>query len=57
MKSTLKNHGIPVYDPWDFLNNSAIDSEELYLFGDGIHFSNTGHALIAQYITAAVLDH
>ena len=50
LMSFLNDKNVEVLDCVNaFLINSD-DSEQNYLFGDGIHFSERGHKLIADYI-------
>lgn len=46
LADSLKSFGIISYDFSDSLTH--LNSESLYHYGDGIHFSNKGHRLIAQ---------
>ena len=39
-----------VYDPLPWLMERVDDSRTLYLYGDGIHFSEHGHRLLADYL-------
>ena len=50
MYQALSELGIPTYDVFDYLATQDLDSRAMYLYGDGIHFSQKGHALISQYI-------
>lgn len=54
-KIDLGAMGITVLDGLEFMRNWPDDSEELFLFGDGIHFSKTGHRAFAAYVQAEVL--
>jgi hypothetical protein len=47
--------GISVHDPSHFLTAQNAESSDLYLFGDGIHLSNRGHRLLAEYLVSEVL--
>lgn len=49
MVEVLSRFGISIYDPRDFLIEKMKRSKDFYLYGDGIHFSNDGHKLIAEY--------
>ncbi len=51
LKARLRD--FPVYDPAPFLHDHAPDPDALYLYGDGIHFSERGHALLAEYLSSA----
>lgn len=49
--------GLPVeiYNPAQWLLNTAGSPDDLYLYGDGIHFSERGHRLIADYVADTVM--
>ncbi|QXD14236.1 SGNH/GDSL hydrolase family protein [Rhodocaloribacter litoris] len=51
-QDVLKKHlrDIPVYDAAPFLLAHTRKPETLYLYGDGIHFSERGHALLARFL-------
>lgn len=51
----LDNSGVDVYDPSDFLRFSDISHTELYLYGDGIHFSSIGHSLLSEFVSARLI--
>lgn len=40
---------LKVLNPIEYLKARSENSKNLYLYSDGIHFSNTGHRLIAKY--------
>ena len=46
----LSENGINVLNPLPYLLDSGIRSSELFLYGDGIHYSSRGHQVMAQYI-------
>lgn len=46
---------IHIYNPGDYLQQHSATSEQLFLYGDGIHFSHTGHRLIAAYLLENLL--
>lgn len=48
--SFLSDKGIPYLDIGSKLRSESFDSNKLYLYGDGIHFSNFGHKVIADEI-------
>ena len=50
LKEYLDKDSIKVLDPLPYLRLKNIQSNKLYLFGDGIHFSDSGHRLIAEFI-------
>ena len=43
-----------VFDPRQYLLERSNTPSDLYLYGDGIHFSAKGHRLIADYLTERV---
>jgi len=46
----LSDLNIKIHDCSKAFQNFHDDSQYLYLYGDGIHFSTTGHKLLAKYI-------
>jgi hypothetical protein len=50
LQENLRGGDIYFYDPANFLMKSSNGSAELYRFGDGIHFSPAGHAVMADFI-------
>lgn len=46
----LEKIGIKTYDARDYLQIQKGDPKNHYLYADGIHFSESGHQLIFQYI-------
>ena len=44
----LSQSGVKCFDLSDYFKPYQSDSKSLYLFGDGIHFSNKGHRLISK---------
>jgi hypothetical protein len=50
MRVEMEDHGIEVSDPLPYLKASGIDSKVLYLYGDGIHLSTTGHRMVADFL-------
>ncbi|MCF8302050.1 MAG: SGNH/GDSL hydrolase family protein [Bacteroidales bacterium] len=44
------NENIKVYDPVNYLKAKPIEPSAAYLFADGIHFSEKGHRLLAEYL-------
>jgi hypothetical protein len=52
MTQKLKACGIHVLDPMPYLLDSGIKSKELYLYGDGIHLSKSGHRAVAYFLLA-----
>lgn len=53
-KKDLQARNIPVTDAFSFMRSMG-DSKELYLYGDGIHFSNAGHRVFAEWVLREVL--
>ena len=51
MSSNFYQKGIEFFDPIYYLVDSKIVSKKIYLFGDGIHLSDLGHRLIADFVT------
>jgi len=50
IKDALKDYNIKFYDSFDFFKSSKILSKKLFLYADGIHLSNSGHKLLAEYV-------
>ena len=50
LSDSLKAYNIRIYDVASFLAKQK-DYQDLYLYGDGIHFSKKGHRLIAEYLS------
>jgi len=50
LTAALTEAGLPARDAAPYLLQHMPDSEALYLYGDGIHFSRGGHALLAEYL-------
>jgi len=48
MKEKLLNSGIDVIDILQLISNKQLDSKSLFLFGDGIHFSEKGHRFLTN---------
>ncbi|MEX0747788.1 MAG: hypothetical protein WD275_07290 [Rhodothermales bacterium] len=48
----LERISVPVLDPSRYLAEMSQSPSELFLFGDGIHFSEEGHRLLADYLIA-----
>ncbi|HVO75394.1 MAG TPA: SGNH/GDSL hydrolase family protein [Ignavibacteriaceae bacterium] len=47
LEKSLTENGIEVINAFPFFKNQNINSKSFYLYGDGIHFSNAGHKVIA----------
>lgn len=54
LSAHLANVSLSVKDPSAWLLDRTKDPAELYLYGDGIHFSEKGHRVIANYIVERV---
>ncbi len=50
MHTALQNSGIPIHDATEFLRTTGGETATLYRYGDGIHFSPRGHAVLAKYL-------
>ena len=50
LSAELEDRGIEVLDALPYLKTSGIDSKVLYLYGDGIHLSATGHRAVADFL-------
>jgi hypothetical protein len=55
LKNILDEIEIEYYDAYRFLKNSNFESNELYLYGDGLHFSELGHKLMYEFISEEIL--
>ncbi len=47
IRSAMKQNGIPVIDLFDQFAGSGVASRELFLYGDHMHLSSRGHAVVA----------
>lgn len=56
LKSFLEDKSIYVRDITEDLRKNSIDSKDLYLFGDGIHFSNDGHKSIGKILSSEITN-
>lgn len=52
IRSRAEALNLPVVDAAPYLLENGARSTELYLYGDGIHFSERGHELLAEFILA-----
>lgn len=50
LRNRISELGFSVYDPTPFLRERSSDSWDLYLYGDGIHFSEQGHYHLARFL-------
>jgi lysophospholipase L1-like esterase len=55
IRHNLRSENISVYDCSDFFIKRGYNSKDLYLYGDGIHFSEYGHQLMQEFIFDVVL--
>jgi len=55
MSFELNKKVLTCFDPIPFLLEKGISSKEIFLFGDGIHLSNLGHRLIADFLEKAFM--
>lgn len=55
LKGIFQDLDIKFFDPFVYFRNSGFDSKELYLYGDGLHFSEKGHRLMYKYISDNIL--
>ena len=55
VRHNLRSENISVYDCSDFFIKRGYKSRDLYLYGDGIHFSEYGHQLMQEFIFDVVL--
>jgi lysophospholipase L1-like esterase len=54
LKKTFKNLDITTYDSKDYMKSNIDKSQHAYLFADGIHFSEKGHQIVADYLIKEV---
>ena len=54
LRERIAAAGLPVYDPAPYLLAAGAEPADLYLYGDGIHFSEEGHRLIAEWFAETV---
>jgi hypothetical protein len=50
LETRFNESGIETLNLLPLLSECGVASKKLYLFGDGIHFSNLGHRIIAGYV-------
>lgn len=50
LRQELRADSIQIYDPFQMLSTLSTRPEDLYLYGDGIHFSSLGHKAIASFV-------
>ena len=51
----LRGKNIKTYNLFNTFASNPIDNKLLYLYADGIHFSNAGHRLAANFILNSVV--
>jgi hypothetical protein len=56
IRHNLRSDNISIYDCSDFFIKRGYNSRDLYLYGDGIHFSEYGHQLMQEFIFDVVLE-
>lgn len=56
ISTRLMNEGITVLDPMEFFRDTSKESKEFFLYGDGMHLSNTGHRLLAEFIIKSLIE-
>jgi hypothetical protein len=54
LKSNLRAYDISIYDCANYFLKLGHESSYLYLYGDGIHFSEYGHQILSDYILGEV---
>lgn len=54
MQEKLGQDSITVFNPFSGINIS--NSKDLYLYGDGIHFSNKGHRVVAEGVLSRLIE-
>lgn len=47
----MNHSALSVYDPSAYLLNRRTEASNLFLYGDGIHLSEEGHRLMADYVS------
>lgn len=50
IQEILSDYNVQFYDAEKAFKNKIFNSKRYYLYGDGIHFSDLGHRLIAYYL-------
>lgn len=56
MRGKMDSLGIGLMDPMIYMRRSGIKSSAMYLYGDGIHLSNLGHRLVANFIIGKIVS-
>ncbi len=54
LSDRLADLSLRVHDPFTWISTKIDDASELFLYGDGIHFSEEGHRLISDYVLERV---
>lgn len=54
LRERLAGAGIPVYDAAPYLLAHTDEPSTLYLYGDGIHFSEDGHRLVTAFVAEQI---
>ncbi len=55
IKEFFNKNNIHYYDSMKYLKKQTKNPKTLYLYADGIHFSNMGHKLIAEFTYSSIL--
>lgn len=50
LEARMADLSLRVHDPFRWILSRTDDPSSLFLYGDGIHFSDVGHRLIAEYV-------
>ena len=57
LSKDLTLSGVTCYDLYPYLSEQTdIDYKSIYLFADGIHFSNKGHRMISNFFSDYVIN-
>ena len=56
LRRKLDSLGIGSMDPMSYMRKSGIKPNAMYLYGDGIHLSNLGHRLIANFMIGEIVS-
>lgn len=56
ISTRFRNEGIRMLDPIEFFRETSKESKEFFLYGDGMHLSNTGHRLLAEFVIKSLIE-
>jgi hypothetical protein len=56
ISTRLRNEGIRMLDPMEFFRETSKESKEFFLYGDGMHLSNRGHRLLAEFVIKSLIE-